>query len=158
MSQGDSLKNGAQEVRADIGTLYEPPPVEFSFEAPGWTFLLWICIVILIIIGIRQIHRYKRNKYRREALRLLENSENSITDVFVILKRTAMHAFGRAEVGSLSGSEWLAFLDASAKGVDFNSHADVIASALYKETEVTTETRKAILSTAKTWIRTHAAS
>ena len=138
--------------------MYEPPPVEFSFEAPGWTYLLWFCLALGLIIGIRQIQKYRKNKYRRDAIKALEQSGNSITEVFVILKHTAMHAYGRAEVSSLSGIEWLTFLDTKARHVDFKTHADVIAEALYREVDIAPDAMKAIASNAKTWIRTHAAS
>ena len=148
MSQADSLKNDTQ-ARVDIGTLYEPPPVEFSFEAPGWTYLLWISIIVFVLIVYRQIRKYQKNKYRRDALKTLNaNTTNSITDVFVVLKLTAIHAFGRDIAGSLSGEEWLTFLDDKSRRVNFTSHADEIFAALYQEEGVAPATMKSIISNA----------
>ena len=67
--------------------------------------------------------RWKRNAYRREALAELDRIENALAGdgaahlllprLPELLKRTALAAYGRGEVASLSGKSWLDFLDHS---------------------------------------------
>ncbi len=159
MSQADTLQNNTQQIADDIGTLYEPAPIAFSFEAPGWTYLLWTAIIVFLFIAFQHFRKYQKNRYRRDALKALNaNSTNSITEVFVVLKQTAMHAFGRDAAGHLSGTEWLTFLDAKSRHVNFTKHADEISAVLYQEAELAPATMKSIISNAQTWIRTHVPS
>lgn len=159
MSQADTLQNTTQQAAADIGSLYEPVPITFSFDAPGWKYLLCFSIIAFLFIAFRQFRTYQKNKYRRDALKALNaTSTMSITDVFIVLKQTAMHSFGREAAGHLSGTEWLLFLDEKSRRVNFSKHADEIAAALYQDTDVPPATMEAILTNAKIWIKTHVAS
>ncbi|WP_430817842.1 DUF4381 domain-containing protein [Carboxylicivirga sp. RSCT41] len=101
-----------------IGELMEPAPVPFSFEAPGWYILLTLFGLLLIIAVIRQIIRYRKNKYRREAVALLKALAQShspgahkLFKTLEILKRVAIHSYGREEQTALNGLSWLTFLE-----------------------------------------------
>ena len=100
-----------------IGELIEPSPVSFSFNAPGWYLLLMLFALLLLIAGIRQIIRYRKNKYRREAIALLQTMAQShspnahkLFKTLEILKRVAIISYGREEQAALNGHSWLAFL------------------------------------------------
>ena len=70
-------------------------------------------------MGNRLYVRYKSNQYKRNAIteikELIKNREQPenifITKVLLVLKRTALQSFGRSEVASLQGDDWLSFLD-----------------------------------------------
>jgi hypothetical protein len=74
----------------------------------------------------------------------------------VILKHTAMHAFGRDKVGPLYGKEWLSFLEETGKDVHMTDYHEQIIQAVYAGKEIEQDAQKNILLNAKNWVRTHA--
>ena len=149
-SQGSSIQ---------LHELYEPSPVTFRFETPGWFILAGIILLITIILLIRQVRKYIKNRYRREALQKLANLDNAaemIPPLLVVLKQAAMHAFGRDKVGQLYGKEWLSFLEKTGKDVRMTGYHEQISNAIYAGKEINGDAQKGILLNAKKWIRTHA--
>jgi len=98
-----------------------PPPVPFWPPAPGWYWLLGFLLVLVLVLVIRALIRWLHNVYRRDALRELARQEaaladpqrraSAVTNVAGVLKRTAITAFGRESVASLTGPVWSAFLE-----------------------------------------------
>jgi hypothetical protein len=139
--------------------LYEPAPVPFRFDTPGWFILAGIILLIILIVVFVQLRKYIRNRYRREALQKLARLDSSgpcIMPLFVILKQTAMHAFGREKVGPLYGKEWLSFLEETGKDVHMSDYQEQVVQALYTGKEMEPDMQKHMLSNAENWIRTHA--
>lgn len=142
-----------------IHDLYEPPAVPFSFDAPGWYILGGILAIAAILLTIDRVRRYIKNGYRRDALHeldILEHASELFPHLFVVLKKTAMHAFGREQVASLYGEEWLAFLEKTGVKVRLTAYREVILPAVYAGNPIEPEIREKILSNAKTWVKTHA--
>ena len=107
-----------------IGTLMEPDPIRFSFGAPGWFILLGVGLIALLIYALIVFLRYRKRRYRREAVRLLENLEISklaapsfVTRIAEIIKRVSMISYGRSETATLNGQEWIGYLDRRNNGV-----------------------------------------
>jgi hypothetical protein len=143
----------------NLHDLYEPDPIAFRFETPGWYILAGILLILAIIAIFLQIRKYIKNRYRREAMEKLEHFDNTadmVPQLLVVLKQTAMHVFGRDRVGQLYGKEWLSFLDSTGKDVRISDYHDQIRNAVYAGKEIEQDTQKAILLNAKKWIRTHA--
>lgn len=139
--------------------LYEPPPVPFSFEAPGWYVLGGILLIGATLVTIIRIRRYIKNRYRRDALRELNNMDHAaeiFPQLFVVLKRTAIFAFGREKVAPLYGTAWLSFLEKTGVNVHLNEYRDEILPALYHGHAIDPVIQDKILSNAKIWIKTHA--
>lgn len=117
---GNYLVHGIDEILL-------PEVVTWWPSAPGWKVLGLIFLVWLLLRGIRLARRWWRNRYRREALRrikqLQQQAGSNAMDVVAFLpyyiKVTALQAYPRAEVASLSGESWLAFLDAHYLGPPF---------------------------------------
>jgi hypothetical protein len=149
----------AQSSSLQLHELYEPAPVTFRLETPGWFILAGILLVVAILLAIRRIRKHIHNRYRREALKELENLENTaevFPSLLVVLKKTAIHAFGRDQVGHLYGMEWLSFLEKTGKDVRMTDYGEQIMKAAYAGKEVEQDAQKAILLNAKKWIRIHA--
>ena len=104
-----------------------PETIAWWPSAPGWQVLALILLAWLLLRTIRLARRWWRNRYRREVLRQLKQLQqqagNKALDVVASLpyyiKVTALQAYPRAEVASLSGENWLAFLDAHYSGPSF---------------------------------------
>lgn len=142
-----------------LNDLYEPPPVQFSFETPGWYVLGGILLVAVILIAFFRVRRYVNNRYRREALRELDSLENTadiFPQLFVVLKRTAIYAFGREKVAPLYGPAWLSFLEKTGVNVHMTDYRDEILPAVYSGNAIDPGIQEKILSNAKRWVRTHA--
>ena len=86
-----------------------PDAVPWWPLAPGW----WVIIVLVLMavgyLGFRAVRSFRASAYRREAMGLLELAQSD-AEISGLLKRTAMAAFGRDEVASLSGESWCDWL------------------------------------------------
>jgi len=98
-----------------------PDPIPWLPPAPGW-YALGLAGLLLLIWFCANIYlAWNRNRYRREALAALDRFEKELVETTQywkilpqlpeLVKRTALAAHGRARVASLTGSNWLAFLD-----------------------------------------------
>jgi hypothetical protein len=88
-----------------------PPPVPWWPPAPGWVVIGLLLILALGYWIIRAIRHWQSNCYRREALELLENVHSSGGELATLIKRVALSVYPRARVASLTGEQWLTFLD-----------------------------------------------
>lgn len=114
MEEPDKMED-SQNI--NIGSLAEPDHIGFSFDAPGWSVLLGLFVLILIWTGIKQYMKYRKNKYRRIAIASVEDVFNAglpadklVFKIAEILKRVSITSFGRAEVAHMNGIRWLEFL------------------------------------------------
>lgn len=151
----DTVTNALAAI--EMGNLYEPDPVRFTFDTVGWPILGGLLLLGMLVAGYFWFRHYQRNQYRREALKSLDLiKQDQALEVFVVLKRTAIHAFGREKVGALSGTEWLKFLDSTGKDVRMLSQGRQIQSVIYEGVQLPSEAHRQILSNAKLWVKTHA--
>ena len=105
------------------------PPVPWWPPASGWYWVLGLMVVMLLATLITGLMRWQHNRYRREALAelarqeaALENPErrpSALLGLAELLKRTAMTAFPREDVATLTGLKWFEFLDDTARGSRF---------------------------------------
>ena len=110
-----------------IDEIILPEVISWWPSAPGWQVLGLIFLALLAHGVVRLARRWWRNRYRREVLRRLtqlqQQADSNALDVVAFLpyfiKVTALQAYPRAEVASLSGKNWLAFLDAHYCGPPF---------------------------------------
>lgn len=111
-----------------IDEIIVPNAISWWPSAPGWQVLGVILLVGLLIQATRWAKRWWRNRYRREALRQLEQVQHKaggqLQSVVALLphyiKVTALQAYPRQDVASLTGHDWLAFLDAHYSGSSFS--------------------------------------
>jgi hypothetical protein len=104
-------------MNADPGSLENlhdlvmPVPVPWCPPAPGWVIVSAVLVMVLGWWLIRAIQHWQSNSYRREALVLLEKIDGSEAELPTLIKRVALSAYPRKRVASLTGEQWLAFLD-----------------------------------------------
>ena len=88
-------------------------PVPFWPPAPGWILLLGLFIMLASFLLFRAVIRYHRNAYRRAALaelRLAADGPEPLPLIASLLKRTALVAYRREQVASLTGETWISWL------------------------------------------------
>ena len=122
---------GSLERLHDIAV---PPPVSWWPPAPGWYV---VGAVVLVIAGVAlwvAVSRWWKNRYRRAALRELDQLPRSgVAALAELLKRTALAAYPRERVASLTGEPWLKFLNETGHTEEFTRvPGNVIGDAEYQ--------------------------
>lgn len=133
---------------------YQPPPPAWTPQTVGWYVVIGLLVLLAAWAGWRFFADWRHNRYRREALRELEHLE--ISAVPVLLKRTALAAWPRKEVASLSGEHWLQFL--STQGKDRMFTEDLGRRLLdldYRNSTLNPSEESALRRLASQWIRRH---
>jgi Domain of unknown function (DUF4381) len=149
---------------ADLSNLHDivaPLPVPWLPPAPGWWIVAVIALGALAILAAAWAARWRRNAYRRAALKELDAlgkppGPPEMQAISAILKRAALVVYPREEVASLTGRRWLEFLDRSA---GMHAFADGPGASL--ETSVygaPVGAPDAVLAVARRWLRRHRAA
>lgn len=139
----------------DLGPLYEPEAVRFTFQSPGWYILGAVLLLLAAFSIYRGLRNYMKNAYRREALKDLEDA-GSLQATLVVLKRVAIKVFGRENVAALHGKAWLEYLEEKGKETHFLKYSSPIYAALYKGEDLKESQLREIVDLSKKWILTHA--
>jgi len=105
-----------------------PNPVSWWPLAPGWYVLILGLIIAATWIGIRLNRQWQQNRFRREALSELDSIKPS--ELPALIKRVALCIWPREQVASLSGDDWLQFLDQSSNSDAFTQGPGKKLSAL----------------------------
>jgi Domain of unknown function (DUF4381) len=120
-----------------------PPPVPWWPPAPGWFVIGGVVVVLAVWIAWHAWQRWTAAAYRRAALaewRQLKSRasdpkrrEAALGQLPALVKRTALAAFPREDVTSLSGKAWLRFLDRTGRTNAFTHGAgrDILAARCY---------------------------
>lgn len=119
-------------------------------------------IILLAVIAAWWWRRYRRRAYRRLALKQLQllraaaqrgQTGTVLAQLSILLRRVAISRYGRAEVASLCGKDWLAFLDRTGRTQDFSKQAQVLVDAPYQRNA--SQQVGPLLDLAQHWVRVH---
>ena len=155
-----------EPIEMKIGELIEPDPIGFGFGAPGWTILVAILFMGVVVYGIVLLLRYQRNKYRREAITFLQlvssspdNNNQKLYKLAETLKRVALLSYGRVQQAGLYGTPWLNYLAERNKGKRVFSQDIEVAyiQSLYKGklAEVNQVELDSMYAEGMYWIKSH---
>ncbi|WP_020413117.1 DUF4381 domain-containing protein [Microbulbifer sp. VTAC004] len=151
----------AQELLAQLYDIQEPTPISWWPPAPGWWILA--AILLLSVLGITLLVSYQRkkaarNRYRIEAIKLLEAVDNTqataTAEINEILKRVAVTTFGRSHCGNLTGDQWLSFLEKSAAHKCPPDARQALLEQLYRGVS-DPRNNQALREYAITWVKIH---
>jgi hypothetical protein len=137
---------------AKLHDFYQPPPPSWTPQTVGWYVVFALLFVLAIWAAWRILASWRRNRYRREALRELEHTE--VSAIPVLLKRTALAAWPREQVASLSGEPWLQFLEIHYKAFSKDQGRRIL-DLEYRGDSLGPEEERAIRQAAAGWIRRH---
>ncbi|MEN8166303.1 MAG: DUF4381 domain-containing protein [Pseudomonadota bacterium] len=138
-----------------------PPP--WWPPAAGWYLLCALLMLLALWTGHRAWRRYRCNRYRRAALAELAAITSASADAELahlpeLLKRTALHAYPRAQVAALSGAQWIAFLDAHCEGTLFAGEAgELLESLAYRPALAEGMNPQVLIDSIRRWIGQHRA-
>ncbi|MCF6225613.1 MAG: DUF4381 domain-containing protein [Xanthomonadales bacterium] len=146
-------------------------PAEISWWplASGWYFLLTLLLVLGIWLVFHLHANWIKNQYRREALLQLQQLENgientanrdtSLRQIPSLLKRTAVSAYPREQVASLTGKQWSDFLNTTLKKPAFNPAASAalekIAYSGGSLNAINSESVLALINACRYWLQHH---
>lgn len=147
--------------QADLSHLADivvPAPISWWPPAPGWWIVGAALLAVLAVLARQLYLRHRRNAYRRAAIAELSAIGSvadgaGLTAISSILKRTALVAYPRGDVASLTGADWLTFLDRSAGTDDFAKGPGAGLKQAVLGTRV--EDGAAIRAAARRWIARH---
>ena len=149
------------------GLIDIPLPSPVSLWPQTWTLRITIALVIACAaIGLwRFIHRWRANRYRREALAELDRigrdkgadeGGERLAELSLLVRRTALASFPRETVAPLAGGAWLAFLDRSYGGQGFSQGAGrLLASAPYQRVPPEGSELRSLAEIVRQWIKVH---
>ncbi|MCX2976220.1 DUF4381 domain-containing protein [Candidatus Marimicrobium litorale] len=151
-----------EDPLAGLNPLREPMMIGWWPPAPGWWALLLLVLLVVAFVIVVLRRRYRRNAYRREALRQLQNlhqdyqsggdASRYLASVNALLKSVALQAYPRADVASRFGATWLQIInrdlpEGQRLGAEFND-------AVYRKTPENLDITR-ILPAARYWICHH---
>ena len=148
-----------------------PTPVPWWPPAPGWWWVMGAALLFLLAVSFRAFARWQHNRYRREALGRLailgpalkdpSRRGAALLEMAELLKRTALTAWPRDQVASLTGPDWFKFLDRTGRGTRFSDGlGELLESAVHDpRTVAALEPRQIEEMTTQIhqWIKTHTA-
>jgi Domain of unknown function (DUF4381) len=111
----------------------EPAPVTMTPQTWGWAVLAGLLALAVFWLAWRAWCRWRSNAYRRAALAELSAAGDDPATIAAILRRTSLAAWPRERVASLTGRDWLLFLDATGGGGAFaDGRGAALADAPYR--------------------------
>jgi hypothetical protein len=132
---------------------YQPPSPSWMPQTIGWYVAFGLLFLLAVWVAWHLFARWQHNRYRREALRELEQAD--LSGIPALLKRTALAAWPREEVAALSGEPWLGFLEAGAAEFSPSGFGRVLLDLDYRGASLTPQEENAIRQAAVNWIRRH---
>lgn len=153
----------------DLKDIHLPPPVGVWPFAWGWWLLAIVLVLLVTALLNFGIKRYRKNAYRRAALKELHiietlyrqgavNGLNFESALVQVLKRTALTAYPRSQVARLTGETWLQTMDQLAGFKQFDS---ALGRCLLDQrfapptTHLDTTQAQALLQLTRDWIKQH---
>ncbi|MFJ4067365.1 DUF4381 domain-containing protein [Pseudomonas sp. NPDC089996] len=160
-------------VVPDIAQLQElplaTPPFSYMPQTWGWWVLLGVLALACVAWAVRSRRRWRRERYRREALAYFDQLVQGVTDsqrrlqtlreLPVLLKRVGLSMPDAPPVATLAGAQWQAFLEARARAplpADFAARLHTLSYApasdvlAIPEPEIST-----VFALSRQWIETH---
>jgi hypothetical protein len=117
-----------------FGDIVLPDDVAWWPIQPGWWVLLGIMVLLLGAYLYRRYRHWKRNAYRRLALKQL-SSMTSLREMNVIMKHAVGAAFPAESSAELWGSNWINYLNSKTSKACFVEGDDTRYSSLLTQPE-----------------------
>jgi hypothetical protein len=154
----------------NLNDIVLPTAINWWPLANGWYFLFGILAMGILWLAYRSRQRWNAARYRRAALhelQLLEagihsdtNRDSCLRQIPILLKRTALSAYPRHEVASLSGAPWYDFLNSKVRNPLFTdttvAKLDSISYSSGDLGSVDHQDATALLDVSKQWLKHHA--
>jgi hypothetical protein len=150
-----------QETELPLKDIHLPDAISWWPPAIGW-WLLALLIPILIVFSYWLYKRLTRKtalktaKNALSAIKLNAELDNTqkLRELSILLRRVAVSLTPRAEVASLTGHSWLAFLDQSLMGAPFSQgDGQLLITAPYRNTAASDQEITILFSLCEDWLK-----
>jgi len=137
-------------------------------EAIGWwpPAIGWWLLAVLIVLLIVFLYWFYKRLTRKTAIKTakknlaiikenpaLDNNQK-LRDLSMLVRRVAISVSPRAEVASLTGHQWLAFLDKSVIGAPFSEGCgQLLTEAPYRNIQPTEQEISQLISLCEDWLK-----
>ena len=119
--------NPAATATLDLRDIHAAAAPAFWPPAPGWWVLAVLLIVMLLLTTMWLLRRYRLHRLKVQIMDEIEslsscctnNTEEFAARLSMLLRRVALRQYPRERVASLTGSNWLRFLDETGGNGDF---------------------------------------
>jgi hypothetical protein len=136
-----------------LNDIVVPPPIPWWPPAPGWYVVLALTFTLMLAWAARRWARWRRDAYRRAALRELE-SAGTAEEISEILRRTALVIASRNTVAAITGAEWPGWLETRARCPQPASVRERLSDGPYRRSS-DSEGLHDLRQYAACWIRSH---
>jgi len=144
-------------AQASLDNLYDiiiPDPIGLFPLAPGWIVLILLFVTLVFHFSWQKYLAYRKELYRREALQELLTLKDTLS-LLNLAKRTAIAAYGRESVATLSDDRWWDFMQAESKSEIAPPLRKELKQFLYSDKRLDDKAYHALFSVVETWIKTH---
>jgi hypothetical protein len=139
--------------------IHLPDPAGWWPPAPGWWLLALIMLIIIFWLSRTTYNWLKYRSWRTNVLqefRYFEQIDNVqfLTQITERLRQLAMTVYPEHEVASLTGQQWLGFLDKHAQQRGFSQYpANLIIDVPYsgQQVELTSQQSQQLIQLSKNW-------
>jgi len=166
------MKSNDPASLQNLNDIVLPPSVEWWPLASGWYFLLGLLLIAFGWYSYRAARRWISNRYRRAALcelKLLQEAAQdgadqaaSLRQLPALLKRTALSAYPRKQVASLSGKDWFDFLNSTLNKPVFNKSISISLEQLsYSKDQLSVigpQAATELIAASAQWMKNHQAA
>ena len=153
----------------NLNDIVLPEAVGWWPLASGWYFLLGLLLIILVWFIYTSIKHRINNRYRRTALHQLQllapevnkadKRDSVLRQIPILLKRTALTAYPRRQLASLTGKNWYDFLNSKVGTPPFTesicNSLDNISYSVGSLDTVDAEAASELMKACKHWLKHH---
>jgi hypothetical protein len=146
----------------DFVEVVSPQAISWLPQTVGWWWLGAALLAVFARYSWRRLRYWYRNRYRREAAARLQKLGDTadksalVAELNRLLKLTALAAFSREQVASLSGKEWVDFLNGQCPTPPFSGEqGQLLAVDAYRTDTVAAPGGPPLISACLTWVREH---
>ncbi len=150
-----------QPPQLDLKDIHLPDPINWWPPAIGW----WILAFLIPLFCFFLFWLYKRIT-RKTAIKTVKKlilqikqdtktaDEHKLSELSALIRRVAISLSPRAETASLTGKNWLEYLDKSVTGTPFSQGAGkILATAQYQKSPATDIDIPSLISVCEDWLK-----
>lgn len=146
----------------DFVEVVSPQAVSWLPQTAGWWWLAAALLVAGLYFGWKRLRHWYRNRYRREAMARMTQLQtaqhgNGLTgEINKLLKLAAMAAYSREEVASLSGDDWVKFLNKCCGPEVFSAEQGrLLAEGVYRAEPPAAADGQLLIEASLRWLQNH---
>ena len=153
--------NPAATATLDLRDIHAAAAPAFWPPAPGWWVLVVILIASLVLTTVWLFRRYRLYRLKIQIMDEIgalsdcctDNTEEFTARLSMLLRRIALRRHARQRVASLTGSDWLRFLDDTGGDGDFEHGIGQILEVGPYRPQTREQPREELLALARRWAK-----